>query len=108
MRYRGGQFNVPHTFAANFSERNFNATFFADNATMLQALVFAAQAFVVFDGSKNFGAKQAIAFWLERAVVNGFRFFDFAKRPGANTLRRRKADLDRIELFVRGRLFEQV
>ncbi len=108
MRNRRCQFDMAHALTTHFGEGNFNATFFANNATMLEALVLTAKAFVIFDRAKNFGAEQTVTFWFERTVVNGFRLFDFAERPRANTLGGRKADLDRIELFVRGRLFEQV
>ena len=76
-----GQINVAHALAAHFGLRDFNAAFFADHAAMLQAFVFAAQAFVVLDRAKNFGAKQAITLRLEGAVVDRLWFFDFAKRP---------------------------
>jgi hypothetical protein len=45
---------------------------------MFHALVFAAQAFPVSDRAKDAGAEQAIAFRLERAVVDGFRLSYFA------------------------------
>jgi len=73
---------------------------------MLEALVLAAQALVVLDRAKDAGAEQAVAFWLEGAVVDGLRLFHFAKRPGPDFLRRGDADLDRVELFFLRDLFE--
>ena len=75
------QIDVRHALATHFCLRNFNATFLADHATMLQPLVFAAETFVVLDRAKNLGAEKAITFWLERSVVNRLRLFNFAKRP---------------------------
>ena len=97
---------MAHALAANFGQRDFHTAFFADHAAMLQALVFAAQAFVVFDRPENFRAKQAIAFRFESAVVDGFRLLDFAIRPRANLLRAGKPDLDRIEFFFLRDLLE--
>ena len=76
-----------HAFTTNFGLGNFNTALFADYAAMLEPLVFAAQAFVVFDRAKNLGAEQTITFWFERSVVDGFRLFDFAKRPGTHHVR---------------------
>jgi hypothetical protein len=72
---------VAHAVTAHLGLGNFNATLLANHATVFQALVFTAQAFVVLDGAENFGAKQAVALRLERAVVDGFGLFDFAERP---------------------------
>src|SRR3546814_5498119 len=56
----------------------FDTAFFADDATVLQALVLSAKAFVVFDRAKNLGAEQTIALGLEGTVVNGFRLAKLA------------------------------
>ena len=69
---------MPHALAAHFGERYFHAAFFAGYAFEFQAFVFAAQAFVVFYRTENFGAEQAVALGFERAVVNGFGLFHFA------------------------------
>ena len=70
---------MPHPFTADFRKRDFNTTFFTDNAAILHALIFAAQTFVIADRAKNTGTEQAIFFRLERPVVNGFRLFNLAK-----------------------------
>ena len=103
-----GQFNVRHALATHFGQRDFDAALFTNNATMLEALVFAAQAFVVFNRAKDFGAEQTITLRLERAVVDGFRLFDFAKRPRTNLLRRCQPDGDRIKFFFRSYLLKQI
>jgi len=79
VRHRAGQFNVAHALAPHLGECHFHATFLADNAAMLHALVLAAQALVVAHRAKNLGTEQAFALWLEGTVIDGFRFFDFAK-----------------------------
>ena len=75
------EIDVSHTLATHFRLRNLDTAFLADNTTMLQALVFAAEAFVVFDRAKNLRTEKTVAFRLERPVVDRLRLFDFAKRP---------------------------
>ena len=48
-------------------------------------------------GTKDTRAEQAVAFRLERPVVDRFRLFDFTKRPGVNFLRARDGNLDLVE-----------
>jgi hypothetical protein len=57
---------------------------------------------------EDLGAEQPVTFRLERAVVDGLRLFHFAVRPRADFLRRREANLDRVELFFLRYLFEQI
>ena len=108
MGARRGQIDVPHALATHFGLGDFNATLLADHTTVLQTLVLTAQAFVIFDRSENFGAKQTIALRLERAVVNGFWFFNFTKRPRTDLLGRGHADFDGIEMLIGRELFKQV
>ena len=75
------QINMAHAFAPHLGKGDFNAAFFADDALILHALIFAAQAFVILHWPKDTRAEQAITFWLESAVIDGFRLFDFAERP---------------------------
>jgi hypothetical protein len=75
---------------------------------VLEALVLAAQAFVVFDGAKNLGAKQTVTLGLEGAVVDGLGLLHLAERPAPDLLRGREADLDGIEMLIRGELLEKV
>ena len=81
VRHRRGQFDVTHAFATDAGQGDFDPAFLAGNAPVLHALVFAAQAFVIFDRAKDPGAEQPFTFRLERAVVDGFWLFDFAERP---------------------------
>src|SRR5699024_12561072 len=81
VRHRRGQVDVAHALAADLGLGDLDAAFFADHATMLHALVLAAQAFVVLDRPKNTSTEQAVALRLEGAIVDGFRLFDLAERP---------------------------
>ena len=108
MRTRRGQVDVAHALAAHFGLGHFNAALLTNHATVLEALVFAAQAFVVLDGTKNLGAKQAVTLGLEGAVVDGFGLFNFTERPRADFFRRRQTDANRIEMLVGGELLKQV
>jgi len=108
VRARRRQVDVTHAVAANLGLRHFDAALLADHATVLQALVLAAQALVVLDGTEDLGAEQAITFRLESPVVDGFRLLDFAERPRTDLLGRRKADTDGIEMLIGGELLEKV
>ena len=105
---RGGQFDMSHALAAHAGFGDFHATFFADNTAVLEALIFAAEAFVIFDRPEDFGAEQAVAFRLEGAVVDRFRFFDFAERPGADHVGRSEADADAIKVIHAVLRFEHI
>src|SRR6202040_3278424 len=65
---------------------------------MLHALVFSAQTFPVRDRTENLCAEQAVAFGLERTVVDGLRLGDFAVGPGTNFFRTRQTDANGIEV----------
>src|SRR6266571_1099806 len=84
--------------AADFAERDFDATLVADHTAMLHPLVLPAQALPIGDGTKDLGAEQAVPLRFEGAVVDGLRLGHFAMRPGANFFRTRQADADRIEI----------
>ena len=108
MRDRRGELDVAHALAAHLGQRHFDAALLADDAAVLQALVLAAQALVVLDRPEDLGAEETVALRLERAVVDRLRLLHFAVRPRADLLRRREADLDRVELFFLRDLLEQI
>src|SRR5579884_1698138 len=89
---------MAQALAADFTESDFNSALVANHAAMLHALVFSAQALPVRNGAENFGAEQAIAFGLERAVVDGLRLGNFAVRPGTDFFRTRETDANGIEI----------
>jgi len=103
VRNGRGQLDVPHAIAPHLGERDFDAALLADDAAILHALVLAAQALVVLDGTENAGAEQAVALRLEGPVVDRLRLLDLAIRPGADALRAGDRDADLIEgLGARG------
>ena len=101
MRDRCCQLNVAHPFAADLLQRDFHTAFFADNAAIFHALVFAAQALVILDRAKYTRAEQAVTLGLERAVVDRLGFLDLTERPRQNPLWRGQRDLDFVKGFRR-------
>ena len=61
-QHRHGQFDVAHAFAADARQRHFDAATVADDAAMLDALVFSAGTFPVLDGTENAFAEQGRPF----------------------------------------------
>ena len=108
VRGRARELDVAHALAAHLGLRHFDAALLADDAAVLQALVLAAETLVVLDGPEDLRAEQAVAFRLERAVVDGFRLLDFAERPGPDHLRGSERDADRVEVLDRRLLLEQL
>ena len=70
----------------------------ADDAAMLHALVFAAQALPVRYRTEDAGAEQTIALRFERPVVDGFRFCYLSMAPTPDLLGGRQGDADGIEI----------
>ena len=68
-----GQFDMAHAFAAHLEAMTSTPHFFADDAAVLHAFVLAAVAFVVLHRAEDLRAEQAVAFGLERTVVDGLR-----------------------------------
>ena len=95
---RRGQRDVAEPLAADLGLRHLDAALVADHAAVLHALVLAAQALPVGDRAEDLRAEQAVAFRLERAVVDRFRLGHLAVRPRQDLLRRREADPDRVEI----------
>ena len=72
---------MSHTFTSNLRERNLDTAFLADYTPVFQALVLAAQAFVIANRAENLGAEQPIPFRLEGPVVDRFWFLHFPVGP---------------------------
>src|SRR6266851_4167070 len=98
VRAGRSKFDVAEALAADLAQGDFDSALITDNAAVLHPLVLAAQAFPVGDGAKNLGAKESVALWFERAVVDGLRLGDFSVRPRANFFRARQADANGIEI----------
>src|SRR6185436_11902225 len=97
VRDRRGQLDVTHALTAHALQGNLDTALFANDVLVLHPLVLAAQAFVILDWSKDARAEQTVTLRFKRAVVDGFRLFDFAERPGADLLGRCDRNLDLIE-----------
>src|SRR5260370_203642 len=76
-----GELDVPHALAAHLRQGHFDAASIADHPTIADALVLAAMAFPVLDGTEDALAEQAVLFRFERPVVDGLGLGDFAPRP---------------------------
>ena len=74
MGHGNHKFDVAHALATYFLFGHFNTTSVADNAFVADALVLAAMAFEVLDGTENALAEEAVALRLVGAVVDCFRF----------------------------------
>src|SRR6266508_4537435 len=88
---------MAHALAPHPRERDLDAALLADDALVLHALVFAAQALVVLDRPEDARAEQPVALGLEGAVVDGLRLLDLAVGPGKNLFRARDRDPDLVE-----------
>ena len=108
MGNRRSQLDVAHALAAHLGQGDFHAALLADHTAVLEALVLAAQALVILHRAEDLGAEQAVALRLEGTVVDGFRLFNFAERPGTNHLGRSQANTDGIELFDLTLVFQQI
>ena len=108
MGYRSGKLDEAHPMTANPALRDLNTTTFTNNAAVTHTFVLTAVAFPVLRRAKNLLAKKPVHLGLQRPVIDGFRFGDFANhlsiRKGALTplhhpFGRCKCDLDVIEVI---------
>ena len=93
-----GELDVAQPLTADLGDGDFDSALVADDAAVLHALVLAAEALPVGDGAEDAGAEETVALRFEGAVVDGFRFGNFAMRPAANLLGRGQRDANRIEV----------
>src|SRR5690606_37257102 len=108
VRHRRGQVDVAHALAADLGQGDLGAALLAHHATVLHALVLAAQALVVLDRTEDRGAKQAVTLGLERAVVDRLGLLHLAEGPRADQVRRSQGDLDRVEVQRLALLVEEI
>ena len=99
---------MAHAFTTHLRKSHLNAALFADHTAVLQTLVLTAQALIILHRPENLGAEQTVAFRLKSTVVDGFRLFNFAVRPGTDLFGRCKTDLDRIEMIILVKLLKQI
>jgi hypothetical protein len=92
VRHWSGERDVAHSLAAHLRLDDLDAALLADHSTVLHALVLAAVALVVLDGTEDLRAEETVAFRLERPVVDRLRLLHLAIGPTADLLRRRDRD----------------
>src|SRR5205085_3655940 len=97
VRDGSGQVDVAHALAAHLLPGHLDAAALADDALVTDALVLAAVALPVLGRTEDALAEEPVALRLERAVVDGLRLRDLARRPVADLLRRRQPDADGVE-----------
>ena len=97
MRNRHRQFDVAHALAANPRQRHFHAATIADDALVLDPLVFSARAFPIARRAENSFAEKAALFRLEGTVIDCLRIFDLALAPRPHRVTRRDTDRDLIK-----------
>ena len=98
VAYGSGELDVAHALAAHLGRGHLDAAALADDALEADALVLAAGALPVLDGTEDLLAEQAVLLRLERAVVDRLGLLDLAVRPAANLVCRGKRDLDSVEV----------
>ena len=99
---------MAHALTTHLGQGDLDATLFADHTAVLQTLVLTAQAFVVFNRTKDSGAEQPVTLWLERSIVDRLWLLYFAERPRTYHVRRRKTDAQRIKFFYGSLCLEYV
>ena len=98
---------MAHALATHAREGDFDTALFADDALILHALIFAAQAFIILDRPKDARAEQTIALRLKGAVIDRLWLFDFTERPRKNLFGAGDRNLDLIErLWLSDRIEE--
>jgi hypothetical protein len=85
-------------FAPHAGERDFHAALVANDASVLHALVLAAQTLPILCRAEDAGAEKAVTLRLEGSIVDGLRLGDFAVGPAPDFLRRGQGDADGIEI----------
>ena len=81
MGDRAGELDVTHALTTHTGQCHFNTALLADDTTVLEPLVLAAQALVILDRAEDLGTEKTVTLRLERTVVDGLRLFDLTKRP---------------------------
>src|SRR5262249_54460924 len=108
MRDRCGQLDVAHALAAHLGQRHLHTAFLTDEALVLHALVLAAQALVVLDGTKDACTEKTVTLGLEGAIVDRLWLLDLTEGPRADVVRARDRDTDLVEGRDLHLLFEEV
>ena len=102
MRNGNGKLNVPHSATAFTRDSDFNTATVANNALKFDTLILPAGAFIVAHRTENTLAEESARFRFERAVINGFRIFDFPVRPLADHIRRSERNRHIVKILLCG------
>jgi hypothetical protein len=102
-----GELYMPHALAPHLALRNLDPALIAHDTAVFHALEFAAETFPVGYGAEYLGAEQALAFRLERTVVDGFRLGHLSIGPRPDLLWTGQADPYGIEIIDRLGLVEE-
>src|SRR4029077_17141216 len=95
---RRGEVDVPHPLAADLGAGHLDAAALADDALVTDPLVLAAVALPVLGRAEDALAEEPVFLRLQVPVVDRLRLGDLAPAPGADLLRGRETDLDRVEI----------
>ena len=74
---------------------------------MFQSFVLSAQTLVIAGRAEKLGAKQTIALWLERPIVNRFGLLDLTIGPRTDLVWRSDSYTNGIKIFALARLTYQ-
>ena len=99
MGNRNGKLDVAHALAADAAQGDFDAAAVADDALVLDALVFAAGAFPVTGWPEDALAEETALLGLESPVVDRFRILDLTLGPGTDDFRGGYGDGDLVKGF---------
>ena len=106
MRHGGGKFYVPHALVPDDGARYLNAAFFADDIFIADAAVFSAVTLKVLCRTENALVKKSAPLRAARAIVDGFRLGNLAKRPLADIVRRGKSQRNGVKISCIGDFHE--
>src|SRR5690348_648363 len=98
VRDRRGEVDVPHPLAADLGAGHLDAAALADDSLVTDPLVLAAVALPVLGRTEDALAEEPVFLGLQRPVVDRLGLRYLAPAPGADFLRRREPDLDRVEI----------
>ena len=84
---RHGEFDMPHALAPDLGKRHFDAAAVADMTAEADALELPAVTLPVLYRPEDTRTEEAVAFGLERSVIDRFRLDHFAERPAADVFR---------------------
>ena len=95
----GCQFDVAHALTTNAGTGHFDTAALAHDALKADALVLTASALPIAGRTEHLLREQTVTFWLEGAVVDGFRLLDLAVAPTMDILGGSHTDPQLVKLI---------